>query len=237
MKLNLIGVMAMGLFLSCNTTSFLDLNYNKSVGRQITPIKDEYGVNIEFLIYNSEQKKSPVIIDAFMDAIGEWSKHIPIRAMIYFENEPIIPKLLRDSTAYRSGVIRIIVSDLQKAPYNADTGVIAFWDSSKGRILFDLDYFQENPAKAYSVALHELGHMFGVPHFINAEEDGYTSYIIVPSTAQAQDYVMYPTSFTDRPQVTLSWMEIKIANDQIWSIMTKQHKRAEDDCTFLVDNR
>lgn len=235
MKLSIIGAVLIGFLLSCRATNSCVIKYSKiKSGIQETPAVD-FSVNVEFLIYTTDQRKSPVVINAFIDAVTEWSKHIPIRATFYFENEPSIWALGQKITADRVGIIRIVVADLQKPPYNTDPNVIGLWSSSRNRLLFDVDFFENNPTKAYAVALHELGHMFGLPHFIGSDEFGYTSYIVVPSTEDAQNYVMYPSSIKDKSQDILSPIEIEIAKHQVWYLLTPPYQRMVNDCKIILD--
>ena len=58
------------------------------------------------------------------------------------------------------------------------------------------------PEQAYAVGLHEIGHMFGVPHVIGAGEGGITGFVVLPQGYDATNFVMYPAAVGKHAQKT-----------------------------------
>jgi hypothetical protein len=197
-----------------------------------TDIIDNVYVSVEFAIDIQDFKQHPYFVNAFNAAVAEWSKHIPIRTTFYFDGL-IVPFFPVGSPADRMNVIRIKFADLQAKPYNYEKGIIGMWAPGRRSILFDLDFFQKNPARMYSVALHELGHLFGLPHIVNRDELGYTGYLVLAS-GDATNYVMYPTSFDDKPQDQLSELEISYARHQVMYIFSLDHLMMQRECQIVV---
>lgn len=195
-------------------------------------------VSLEFLINHNDQTNNPLMIKSFMDAVTEWSRHVPIRATFYFEEETPLIWFIGGAAApeKRPGVIKVVIADLQAIPYRAEEDIIGMWEFTQNRLLFDIDYFRDNPDKAYTVALHEIGHMLGVPHFVNFKELALTGYVVVPANDIAQNYIMYPVINSKSPQTQLSATEIRIALHQVWYLITCPDGRIiGKNCKFRVD--
>lgn len=195
-------------------------------------INDKVYISIEFSITIEDFKQHQYFVNAITAAIAEWAKYLPIRTTFYFEGMTILGVQVV-STEDRVNVIEIRFEDLQSSGY--DDKIIGIWLPTQQRIAFDTDYFQKNPEEIYSVALHELGHLFGLPHIVNKHELGYTGYLVLQS-GDARNYVMYPTSFDDRPQNTLSQIEIDFARHQAMFIFSIDHLSRQSECKIAVDN-
>jgi hypothetical protein len=198
-------------------------------------ILDNVYVSVEFSIDIQDFKQHTYFVNAFNAAVVEWAKHIPIRTTFYFDGL-IVPFFPIGSPVDRLNIIRIVFADLQGKPYNFAKNIIGMWSPGRRSILFDTDYFQKNPEEIYSVALHELGHLFGLPHIVNKHELGYTGYLVL-AEGDATDYVMYPAAFTNKPQDQLSELEIHYARHQVMYIFSLDQLMMQRECQIAVDDR
>jgi len=198
-------------------------------------ILDNVYVSVEFALDIKDFKRHTYFVNAFNAAVAEWAKHIPIRTTFYFDGLTI-PFIPMPTSMNRLNVISIVFADLQDKPYNYEEKIIGMWSPGRRSILFDVDYFQKNPEEIYSVALHELGHLFGLPHIVNRNEPGYTGYLVL-ANGDATDYVMYPAAFTNKPQDQLSELEIQYARHQVMYILSLDQLTMKNECKISVDKR
>lgn len=187
-------------------------------------------VSVEFSLSIQDLQEHPFLVNSFNAAVAEWATHLPIRTTFYFEG--VLPII--GTSIYRNNAIRIGFVDLQSSGYQFDDAIIGIWLPSQSSVLFDLDYFQKNPGKLYSVALHELGHVFGLPHIINKHDLGSTGYLVLQE-GDATDLVMYPVSFLEKPQNELSDVEIDFASHQVMFIFSLNQLSRQTECKIAVD--
>ncbi len=207
--------------------------FDCSKGQQRDPDnKAKVYVSVEFVIDFEDFQKHTYFVNVFCAAVSEWAKHLPIRTTFYYEGVPGLEG--GDPQEERSRVITIVFADIHADPYNYDKSMIGMWQPWQRRIIFDTEYFQANPSELYGVALHELGHMFGVPHIVNKNELGFTGYLVLQE-GDARDYVMYPKSFEDRPQNILSDVEIEFAKHQVMFIFSLDSLSKQAECQIAVD--
>ena len=203
-----------------------------NVAPDVAEQADTFYVNFEIIVFQHEIDQYPVAWENLQKAINEWSSHLPIRWIIFHED---------DSNAFsildRVGAIEIRLADIQDVPYNLSDNLIGLWQPHRGRILLDADALEINPERAYSVALHELGHMFGVPHIIGFSEMGHTGFVVLPEGHDATNYVMYPRAVQEHPQKELSPIEIKLARQNLlyhWTRPDVTYK--ECDCELYIED-
>ncbi len=187
---------------------------------------DKFYVAVEVVLHAEQAAKYPVTHEALQMALDEWAKHLPIRLTVYIEDStppvPMQPFMWFGTPDYinRYGVVEILMDDIQGAPYNRSLGILGLWLPDAKQILLDADTLEANPDMAYSVTLHELGHMFGLPHLVGFTEPAYTGTLVVPIAEDAESYVMYPTNIPGKLQQTLSQLEIDLARHYVlhsWS--------------------
>jgi len=195
-------------------------------------LADTFYVNFEIIVFQSDIDQYPVTWENLQKAINEWTRHLPIRWIIFIEDDANAFSILG-----RVGAIEIHMADLQDGPYYLSDNLIGLWVPSKGEILLDADGLEDNPERAYSVSLHELGHMFGVPHIIGFSEMGHTGFVVLPEGHDATNYVMYPRAVLLHPQKTLSPIEIKLARQNLvyhWTRPDVTYK--EHDCELYTED-
>lgn len=188
---------------------------------------DSFYVSFEVSTYESQRDAYPVTAAAFQDAMREWSKHVPVRWAHIPGESPL---------ATRHGVIEVHFADIQAPPYNLHPSLLGLWDDDNMRLLLDADSLEENPEKAYSVAMHEIGHVFGLPHIVGFSELGHTGWIVLEPGVDATNYVMYFKAVVDRPQKELSSLEIKLARHHIVHRWTEPGARPnKHDCELYAE--
>lgn len=229
-----IAAMLVALMLSSAAVHGQEFGQHRCLSTQQRDLdlNDKVYISVEFSIQIEDFKQHKYFVNAFTAAVAEWAKHLPIRTTFYFEGMTVLGAV-PISTVDRPYVIKIGFADLQGDGYKYDSKIIGIWIPSRRSIVFDTDYFQQNPEEIYSVALHELGHLFGLPHIVNKYELGTTGYLVLQE-GDARDYVMYPMAFTDRPQDTLSPIEIEFARHQAMFIFSIDQLSRQSECRFAV---
>jgi len=199
---------------------------------------DKFYVNIDLAVLKSEIETYPFTWIQAQAALSQWAQRVPVRFMIYVENDttPRLPFLGSPDKIKFPGVIRLRLMDLSEL--GLKEGLLGLWDSKRERILLDADLLETDEDLAYSVMLHELGHLFGVPHVVGFYESGSTGFLVLPLEENAREYVMYPRSVANQSQSVLSDLEVMIARHHLihyWTIPGLNHKSSESCQHFLVD--
>ena len=192
----------------------------------LSTVPDKFYVNVELTVFQDEIDLYPETWKQLQKALSEWSGQIPVRWIVLTEDSS-----LALSVYGRLDAIEIHLADLQGDGYGFPEGLLGLWESNSGSVLIDADYLENNADQAYSVSLHEIGHMFGVPHIIGFDELGYTGYVVLPEGYDATNFVMYPRATSKNPQKTLSWIEIELARNNLlhhWTRPDVSYKLQED---------
>jgi len=186
---------------------------------------DMFYLRMEFLIYADQAYLWPNTTVGFGKAIDEWVSHLPLQADLLIE-PPAGPVMLPQQYPFNSvsfvnrpGIIKIIIDDIQGPPYDFPDSVLGVWQPSSRTIYLDGDSLEYNSSRAFSVALHELGHMFGLPHVFGYNDLPPSRSIVLPEGVDAKAYVMYPTSAEDKRQDRLSQLEINLARSFVLTEM------------------
>jgi len=190
-------------------------------------------VSVEFVIYQSQMEKYPETSSAFHRALHEWNQNLPISSVIYYEDPTMTSVMHGPMFAGIPGVVEVLFCDLQDPVLGYSQGIIGLWDSANYRLLLDSS-LEEYPEIAYSAALHELGHFFGLPHIVGTEDHALTGWIIVNNNAE--NYVMFPRNVKDKDQNVLSRLEKVLASNYVISHLTLPDiPRKNNDCCLTND--
>jgi hypothetical protein len=179
---------------------------------------DAYLVRINFVLFEEEISKSPNTTKAFHDALYTWTRSISIETAVFIEEPsdfpfmPFGPGMLSN----RPGVIRVHIADIHAPPYNQPPLLLGFWSWLDNELVLDRVLLENNPDRAYMVALHELGHVFGLPHFANVRDtEANTGFYIIPENFDAKKLVMHPIASESNKNSKLTKLEIEIAQKKL----------------------
>ena len=200
---------------------------------------DKFYVNFEIVVFAEEIKKYPVTWSKAQEAIVEWGKHLPVRIVTYVEDPLMINPFVGPMIYHnRPGVIKLHLDNLQGSAYRFGRGLLGLWHSQEQSILLDADVLETLPEIAYSVTLHELGHVFGIPHVVGFSDEGLTGFIILEEGTDAKNYVMYPRYVKDHEQKILSALEIQLARHGVthnWTQPDRFHGIKDNCSLFMLD--
>jgi hypothetical protein len=196
---------------------------------------DAYLVRINFVMFEPEIAQSPKTAKAFDDALTEWARNLPIECAVFIDKAgsfPFLPFGPQSITDQR-GVVRVHIADIQVAPYNMPKDLLGFWDWDGNTLVLDKDVLEMDPDKAYVVALHELGHIFGLPHFLNVGAAvAATGCYVVPEKFDARKLVMYPISSDLNKCSKLTKLEISLA----WKNLPVLQQVGRNECFQLTSH-
>jgi len=178
-------------------------------------VVDEYLVRVNFVLFTQEVAQAPVTSQAFHNALREWADVLPIECAVFLEPPAIFPFNL-DSIANQRGVIRVHIVDIHAPPYNQPSQILGFWDWGQNLLALDRTTLELDAEMAHIVALHELGHVFGLPHFLNiGAQAGSTGCYMIPAEFDARKLVMFPVvgninkfSKLTKLEATLAWKNL-----------------------------
>lgn len=195
------------------------LQEEAQVEAQTPAVEDiKFYVDFELIVFQSDIETYPVMWRAFTEALYEWSVHIPIRWSVFIQPNGK-PYLFYE----KHRAIQIRFAELEEEGF---PGFVGLWFNTENSVLLDV-MLEKKPAIAYSVSLHELGHMLGVPHVIGFNDPGHTGYIVLGRDIDATQYVMYPSAIDGVDQKSLSLIEINLARNSLmfdWTIPGRSHK-------------
>lgn len=200
----------------------LSVDELQSTAQDSVPFDNKLYVSMEVVFHAHQAAEYPVTSDALQNALATWADVLPVRLTVYVE-DPSPPTFFlpfgRPSFLNRWNIIEILMDDLQAPPFNMRSGILGIWQPNEFRIILDADTLETDVAMAYSVALHELGHMFGLPHLVGWNEPAPSGWIVLPDGQDASEYLMYP-SRGNKSQDCLSQLEIDVAKHHLLHTLT-----------------
>jgi|SRR5689334_567467 len=201
-----------------------------------TPQPTSYLVRLNFVLFTDEIAASPVTSHAFEEAIQTWANDLPVQCGIYLDEvHPLLPiNALIPTISDMPGIVHVRIVDIHAQPWLMEEGVLGFWDYQTNNLVLDKGLLEMDPDMAYSVCLHELGHVFGLPHLENeSAQFPLSGEIMVPDEFDASRMVMYPIYDPDKnKRATLSDLEIEIATKNLLGLQQLLH----NGCSGLTKN-
>lgn len=215
------GLVVVALMAACTTPQNAEPEILPAVAAEKEADKsgpDSYAIRINFVCFENETSKAPKTAAAFERALQTWSKSLPIECAIFKEKGGLFPLLPfgPDAVSDERGMVRVHIVDVQKGPYSQSDKVLGYWTWTRNELFLDQDSLEADEDQAYAVALHELGHVFGLPHFANEKDtDASTGYYVIPKTYNAEKLVMFPISSSLNKRSSLTKLEISLARKNL----------------------
>lgn len=191
-----------------------------------------YLVRVNFVIFEDEVAQNPNTAKAFYTALSEWIRHLPIECAVFSEKPSPFPFMLGQSgISSQSGIIQVRILDVQSVPYNMPTPILGFWSKKQSVLALDKDVLEIDPDKAYMVALHELGHVFGLPHIVNkADSYALTGWYVSADGYSAEQMIMFPIAGDLNRYSKLTKLEIDLAAKNL----PRLNEMVHTDCFHLT---
>lgn len=194
---------------------------------------DKFYVMIEVVAYAKQIAQYPDTWLQVQAAMSEWESKVPVKFTVYIEDPSIINQFGFPVQIFhdRPCIQNILLTNIQSPELGSmQEGIVGLWDPKENRLLLDGDTVESIPNVAFSVALHEIGHMLGVPHIVNLKDRGLSGMIGLPDDIDATKNVMYPQIVDGADQRKLSELEITLARNFLLNSWTNPDKRIIEKC-------
>lgn len=192
-----------------------------------------YLTRLNFVVFEREVSQSPKTAKAFQDALSEWVSKLPIECLIFCEESSPFPFMPfgPDMISTQPGIIRVHIVDIHSDPYQMPLGVLGYWSHETNELVLDKVMLEIDPDRAYMVALHELGHVFGLQHIVNVHDMGaLTGWYVITDNFDAGKMIMFPISSDKNKDSKLTKLEIDLAMKNLPILQQMVHT----DCFHLT---
>ncbi len=205
----LLGIMVLGISSHPQTV------------QESTTETEEYLVAVDFIIeksYKSEHYKALKV--KFIEAATEWSRHLPVR-MRFFTKEQVGGKIPIGMVQFKIGP--------QPKSFSKKGNLNGYFNHSTLTI-YICDHISDE--QCYFTSLHELGHLFGLPHIVNYWDNNFavTGDIFLNPKSKAEHGIMYPYSnLRSLKSHSPSKLEIRLARKYVLNEI-RQKRFSEKTC-------
>lgn len=178
---------------------------NISISRERATLSaPEFYPYMKFSLQQEDFDQYPHTMDSVLNALETWALALPAQIEWDFD------ELALDG-------FPITVVDIEKIPGYDGFGILGMTMPSRGTIWLDDSLENDpDPTVAYRVTLHELGHLFGLPHFIGYDfRHKVNGDLIVGDDEKAKKHIMYPWVSLSSAQ-GLSTLEIEIVRKHLY---------------------
>lgn len=176
-------------------------------------------VRVEFVLSLEDKEKYPEAFEAFKSAVREWVEVVPVEISI------LIPKKDSDMTVAsvvraRRGAIVLDFTSTIWAPAGVNYLGTFSWHGNKLQLDMGDFYKPEfNFDLAKVVAMHELGHVFGLTHVYNTGDLRATPGSLIVLSG-ADKMLMFPSLPRGYEDLKISEAEIEYAIQYVQSILS-----------------
>lgn len=160
----------------------------------------EYKIRLEFYIAQEDVDEYPDLVQSFGWALEQWSEVLPIEALVFFD----------DIILSRPSVVTVDFSNAES------DNILGVWFDKPNRIIFFTKHLIGHNQLTNAVCLHELGHLFGLPHILYPLDARAPAGSIIADNAET--YFMFPQLDDDAP-TKISALEQKIALNYVINIL------------------
>jgi hypothetical protein len=159
----------------------------------------EYKIRVEFVLPIEYKTKYPFIARAFEDAVAEWARHIPIDPVFIPNRVYGRPRVID---------VHIVPNPVPGSPLGL------YYPTMKTLFLNSISLLDYDDA--YDVALHEIGHAFGLKHVGDLEMVGggiLTGDVVI--VGDPKEYLMYPYYSPENEGAGISDLDIELAREYL----------------------
>jgi hypothetical protein len=239
----LLSVLACLMLTCCTATTYDDNKVvagqftGQTVVKKIVPESaeaEEYLVRVDFVLFSHEIVKHPLKVKKFMEAVSIWTDALPISVSVYIENTGFFPWMNVGPNLPQSIPNAIYVRFVDISDYSwYAPGLIGAWRWTENSIYLEAETDFPNEDVFKALALHELGHVLGLPHVVNI--GGVTGDIMIDFESIANTYIMYPRLSSMNAKAEPSEIEVSIAKRYILNMMLSIGVGSERDYFCLTD--